>query len=92
MVIKGFEEAIVRIEELEKEIEDLKRENEFLRNRKPGGRKKHDETWLSSYNEFVLKYESGKTIMEMVDEGQISRRTAYRYLAYYKEIQNESHE
>ena len=26
------------------------------------------------------------TIMEIVDEGRISRRTAYRYLSYYKEM------
>ena len=91
MVIKSLEEALAKIEELKKEIENLKKENEFLRNRKVGGRRKHDETWSSSYNDFVIKYESGKTIMDIVNEGQISRRTAYRYLAYYKEIQNGSH-
>ena len=27
------------------------------------------------------------TLMEIVAEGDVSRRTAYRYLAYYKELQ-----
>ena len=26
------------------------------------------------------------TIMEIVDQGEISRRTAYRYKAYYEEL------
>ena len=82
-----FEEALKRIEELEKEIVVLKAENEMLRNRNFGGRKKHDKAWLSAYNVFISKYESGMTLMEIVSEGGISRRTAYRYLAYYKELQ-----
>ena len=32
------------------------------------------------------------TIMEIVKEGQISRRTAYRYKAYYDEMINQVHE
>ena len=86
MKIKTLEEALKRIKELEQEIAELKTENEKLRNRNFGGRKKHDEAWMSAYNDFTLKYESGMTIMEIVDEGEISRRTAYRYLSYYKEL------
>ena len=52
-----------------------------------GGRKKHDEAWMTSYRDFAVKYESGMTIMEIVAEGEISRRTAYRYKAYYDELQ-----
>ena len=44
---------------------------------------KHDETWMASYNDFVVKYEAGMSIMEIVNMGEISRRTAYRYKAYY---------
>ena len=33
-----------------------------------------------------MKYESGMTIMEIVNQGKISRRTAYRYKAYYDEL------
>ncbi|MBQ5558912.1 MAG: resolvase [Lachnospiraceae bacterium] len=87
MAITTLEEALNRIKELEKEISELKSENEKLRGRNFGGRKKHDEAWMSAYNDFILKYENGKTLMEIVAEGDVSRRTAYRYLAYYRELQ-----
>ena len=87
MAITTLEEALNRIKELEKDISELKSENEKLRGRNFGGRKKHDEAWMSAYNDFILKYENGKTLMEIVAEGDVSRRTAYRYLAYYKELQ-----
>ena len=41
---------------------------------------------MTSYNDFAVKYGSGMTIMEIVDQGEISRRTAYRYKAYYDEL------
>ena len=87
MKITTLDEAFKRIKELEKEVAELKVENEKLRNRNFGGRKKHDEAWMAAYNDFILKYESGKTLVEIVAEGNVSRRTAYRYLAYYKELQ-----
>ena len=87
MKITTLDEALERIKELEKEVAELKAENETLRNRNLGGRKKHDEAWMAAYNDFILKYESGMTLMEIVAEGDVSRRTAYRYLAYYKELQ-----
>ncbi len=89
MKISNLDKALERIKELEKEVAELKSENEKLRSRNFGGRKKHDEAWMSAYNDFVLKYESGKTIVEIVAEGDVSRRTAYRYLAYYRELQGE---
>lgn len=87
MKITTLDEALKRIKELEKEVAELKAENEKLRKRNFGGRKKHDEAWMAAYNDFMLKYESGMTLMEIVAEGDVSRRTAYRYLAYYKELQ-----
>lgn len=87
MKILTLEEALIRIKELEKEIAELQAENEKLRSRNFGGRKKHDEAWMATYNDFAIKYEGGMTLMEIVSEGQISRRTAYRYLAYYRELQ-----
>lgn len=87
MKITTLDEALKRIKELEKEVAELKAENEKLRKRNFGGRKKHDEAWMASYNDFILKYESGMTLMEIVAEGDVSRRTAYRYLSYYKELQ-----
>ena len=86
MKITTLDEALKRIKELEKEVAELKSENETLRNRNFGGRKKHDDAWMSAYNDFILKYESGMTLMEIVAEGDVSRRTAYRYLAYYREL------
>lgn len=87
MKITTLDEALKRINELEKEVAELKLENEKLRNRNFGGRKKHDEAWMSAYNDFIFKYENGMTLSEIVAEGDVSRRTAYRYLAYYKELQ-----
>jgi predicted DNA-binding transcriptional regulator YafY len=42
---------------------------------------------MTSYRDFAVKYESGMTIMEIAAQGEISRRTAYRYKAYYDEVQ-----
>lgn len=86
VLIDTLEKAFKRIEELELENKELKIEIETLKARNFGGRKKHNETWMTSYQAFVDKYESGMTIIEIVNEGEISRRTAYRYKAYYDEI------
>ena len=85
--INTLEDALKRIEELEKEVALLKEENEKLLGRNFGGRKKHDEAWMASYNDFAIKLENGMTISEIVAEGDISIRTAYRYLVYYRELQ-----
>ena len=92
MIINTLDEALERIKELEEEVAVLKKENERLSNRNFGGRKRHDETWMASYNDFMNKYQSGMTLLEIVAEGEISRRTAYRYLEYYKEIQKKIRE
>ena len=84
MKINTLDEALKRIKELEHEVTKLKTENEKLRNRNFGGRKKHDEAWMAAYNDFIVKYESGRALMEIVADGEISRRTAYRYLEYYR--------
>lgn len=82
-MIQTLEEALKYISELEAENVVLRKELEHYKNRRVSGRKKHDETWAASYNDFVVKYERGMTIMEIVNQGEISRRTAYRYKAYY---------
>ena len=87
MEYKTLDQAVNRIKELERELAVIKAENEMLRNRNFGGRKKHDEAWMASYNDFMIKYKSGRSVMEIVAEGEISRRTAYRYLEYYKKLQ-----
>ena len=88
-MIKTLEDALKRIDELEEENSSLRTELENLRSKKAAGRKKHDEAWTASYNDFVVKYEGGMTIMEIVSLGDISRRTAYRYKAYYDELRNQ---
>ena len=85
-MIQTMEEALNYIAELEVENQKLREELERFRVRKPSGRKKHDETWLASYNDFAQKYEDGMTVMEIVNQSEISRRTAYRYKAYYEEM------
>lgn len=86
IMIKTFEEAIQCINELKAENEKLKAELEEYKSRSTAGRKKHDKAWTASYNDFAVKYGSGMSIMQIVEEGNISRRTAYRYKAYYDEL------
>ena len=85
-MINTLEQALNYIAELEAENKALREELEYYKSRKPSGRKKHDETWMASYNDFAVKYEGGMSIMEIVNQGAISRRTAYRYKAYYDEL------
>ena len=80
-MITTLEEALNRIEELETENQILREQLERYKNITPAGRRKHDATWMASYNDFAAKYESGMSIMEIVNLGEISRRTAYRYKA-----------
>ena len=81
-----LEDALARIEELGNENKKLRAELEVYKKRNTGGRKKHDAAWNASYKDFIIKYEKGMSIMEIVAEGNISRRTAYRYKAYYEEL------
>jgi hypothetical protein len=85
-MINTLEEALERIKELEEENKQLLLDLEYYRNRNYGGRKKHNKAWMDTYNDFAVKYEGGMAIMEIVAEGKISRRTAYRYKAYYDEL------
>ena len=89
-MITTIEQALERIAELESENKTLRDELERYKNITPAGRRKHDEIWMASYNDFVVKYESGMTIMEIVNKGEISRRTAYRYKAYYDELKKQN--
>ena len=87
-IFNTLEEALNYISQLESENKALREEVERYRAIKPAGRKKHDKTWMASYNNFVVKYEKGMSIMEIVSNSEISRRTAYRYKAYYDEMKN----
>ena len=48
-----LEEALKKIEELEKENAELREELEYYRNRKLSGRQKHNAKWMAIYNDFV---------------------------------------
>lgn len=78
-----FEEALSRIEILEKENAGLKEELEYYKNRKMSGRQKHNAKWTAIYNDFITCYESGMTLLEIARKNDVSERTIYRYRAYY---------
>ncbi len=81
-----LDDALDKIKDLEKEVKKLKKENADLKG-KIGGRRLHDDAWMAKYNAFIKKYEKRgkKPLAEVVDTCGISRRTAYRYLEFYKE-------
>lgn len=81
-----LEDALKRIEELEKENAELKEELEYYKNRKMSGRQKHNAKWMAIYNNFVVGYESGMTMVEIAKRNNVSERTIYRYKAYYDKM------
>ena len=65
-----LEEALKRIEELEKENAELREELEYYRNRKLSGRQKHNAKWMAIYNDFVVGYENcGRFFCPQMDGG-----------------------
>ena len=83
-----LEEALKRIEDLEKENAELREKLEYYRNRKLSGRQKHNAKWMAIYNDFVVGYESGMTMVEIAKRNNVSERTIYRYKAYYDKMRN----
>ncbi|MGN0160226.1 MAG: resolvase [Lachnospiraceae bacterium] len=81
-----IEDALKRIEALEKENAELKEELEYYKNRKMSGRQKHNAKWMAIYNDFVVCYEGGMTMVEIAKRNNISERSVYRYKAYYDKI------
>ena len=84
--ILTLEDALKRIEELENENAELKKELEYYKNRKMSGRQKHNAKWKAIYNDFVVCYEGGMTMVEIAKRNNISERSVYRYKAYYDKI------
>ena len=84
--IVTLDEALNRIEELEKENAKLREEVEYYKNRKASGRQKHNAKWMAIYNDFVACYEKGMTMVEIAKRNNISERSVYRYKAYYDEM------
>ena len=85
-----LEGALKRIEELEKENAKLREELEYYRKRKMSGRQKHNAKWMAIYNDFVVGYESGMTMIEIAKRNNVSERTIYRYKAYYDELKDKN--
>ena len=92
--ITTLEEALKRIEKLEKENAelkeanaDLKEELEYFKKRKACGRQRHNAKWMAIYNDFVICHEQGMTMVEIAKRNGISERSIYRYKAYYDEMQ-----
>ncbi len=81
-----LEDALKRMEELEKENAELREELEHYKNRKLSGRQKHNAKWMAIYNDFVAGYESGMTMVEIAKRNNVSERTIYRYKAYYDKV------
>ena len=77
-----FENMSKKIEELEKENKKLREELEYYRNRKVSGRQRHNAKWMAIYNDFVIGYESGMTMIEIAKRNNVSERTIYRYKEY----------
>ena len=86
--IVTLEDALRRIAELEKENVELREELEYYKNRKMSGRQKHNAKWMAIYNDFVLCYESGMTMVEIAKRNKVSERTIYRYKAYYDKMKS----
>ena len=84
--ITTLEEALARISELEQYCTDLEAKVAEYESRKPAGRKKHNEKWMESYDSFAELYGAGDKIPVIVEKTGISRRTLYRYKAYYDSL------
>lgn len=85
-----LDDAIKRIKKLEKENAELKEELEYYKNRKMSGRQKHNAKWMAIYNDFVVGYENGMTMVEIAKRNHVSERTIYRYKAYYDELKDKN--
>ena len=84
-----LEDAVKRIKKLEKENAELKDVLDYYKNRIMSGRQKHNALWLAIYNDFVVGYENGMTMVEIAKRNHGSERTIYRYKAYYEKMREE---
>ena len=88
----NLEEALKEIERLESVIEEKDREIAELRKKKNAGRKKNNAQWQESYDVFVSLYEQGLSMVEIESKVESSRRTLYRYKAYYDALKKGNNE
>lgn len=92
MAINNLEDALKKIDELEKQIEQMQEELDFYHSRKLSGRKKHNEKWQGIYNDFVASYEKGVSLAEIAKHNNVSVRTIYRYKEYYEKMKAQGNE
>jgi helix-turn-helix domain of resolvase len=78
--------ALKRIVNLEEENKKLREELEYFKGRRTSGRQKHNEKWMGIYKNFVICYEGGMRIQEIAEKIGVSKRTMYRYKAYYDKM------
>ncbi len=81
-----LETALKRIEELEEENARLADELEYFKQRKVSGRQKHNDKWMSIYNDFVACHENGMPLVEIASRNGLSERSMYRYKSYYDKV------
>ena len=79
-----------KIKELTEKNQKLESELEFYHSRKLSGRKVHNAKWQTIYEDFVVKYENGHTLIEIAKDNNLSERTIYRYKAYYDKMKGKS--
>ena len=82
----SLESALKRIEELERENSELREELEYFKKRKASGRQKHNDKWMEIYNDFKICYENGMTVEAIAERNNLSKRSIYRYKAYYDKL------
>ena len=73
---------------MENENAELREELEYYKNRKLSERQKHNAKWMAIYNDFVVCYENGMTMIEIAKRNNVSERTIYRYKAYYDKMKD----
>lgn len=75
-----------KIQMLQDQIEKKEHFTEVPKhNARNAGRKKADEKWVASFNQFIELYEYPKKINEIMEEMNISRTTYYRYKKLYED-------
>lgn len=90
--IRTLEAAKQRIIELERENADLREQLDYFKTRKSSGRQKHNAKWTAIYNDFVVCYEQGMSIVEIAQRNGLSERSIYRYKEHYDEMQRKKME
>ncbi len=82
---RRLELSIQREEKLRDRLKDLEKTVSVPKhNARNAGRKKADEKWAKSFNQWIELYESQKSINETIKEMGISRATYYRYKKLYE--------